>query len=184
MKSIEIIGKRNIDKIHKIKKPQRNISQKWQLDDSYFIQSRQIQVINNLYLEEDIYVKYKSIEQNTELKAKTILKREIHTKINGYKNQDIKKELLDELKIISLEQTIERLMTSKLKCYYCKEFCLLLYKDTLSKKQWTLDRIDNDKGHNHDNVVICCLECNIKRGDMDSERFKRGKEIKFVRKTF
>jgi len=28
------------------------------------------------------------------------------------------------------------------------------------------------------------LECNIKRGDMDSERFKRGKEIKIVRKQF
>jgi 5-methylcytosine-specific restriction endonuclease McrA len=88
------------------------------------------------------------------------------------------------MKIISLEQTIERLMASKLRCYYCKEHCMLLYKDALSKRQWTFDRIDNDMGHNYDNVVVCCLECNIKRGDMDSDRFKRGKEIKFVRKLF
>ena len=91
---------------------------------------------------------------------------------------------MDTLNIISLEQTIEKLTVSKLTCYYCRDKCLLLYKDTLSKKQWTLDRIVNDKGHNHDNVVICCLECNVKRGDMDSERFKRGKQIKFVRKLF
>lgn len=85
---------------------------------------------------------------------------------------------------ISLDQTIEKLVLSKLKCFYCKERCELLYKNVFAKKQWTLDRIDNDYGHNHNNVVICCLECNIKRGDMDSERFKRGKEIKIVRKLF
>ena len=87
-------------------------------------------------------------------------------------------------KIISLDQVIERLMVSKLNCFYCHGHCELLYRDVLSKKQWTLDRIDNNVGHNHDNVVISCLECNVKRGDMDSERFKRGKEIKIVRKLF
>jgi 5-methylcytosine-specific restriction endonuclease McrA len=75
-------------------------------------------------------------------------------------------------------------MLSKLKCFYCKETCHLLYQNIFEKKQWTLDRINNNQGHNTDNVVIACLECNIKRGDMDSERFKRGKEIKIVRKQF
>jgi 5-methylcytosine-specific restriction endonuclease McrA len=75
-------------------------------------------------------------------------------------------------------------MTSKLKCYYCKSLCELIYKDIFAKNQWTLDRINNKKGHNYDNVVISCLDCNIKRGDMDSERFKKGKEIKVVRKLF
>jgi hypothetical protein len=28
-----------------------------------------------------------------------------------------------------------------------------------------------------DNVVISCLECNLKKGTMDSERFKYGKQI-------
>jgi hypothetical protein len=46
-----------------------------------------------------------------------------------------------------------------------------------SKQQWTLDRIDNDVGHNADNVVVSCLECNLKRGTMDSDRFKYGKQI-------
>ena len=47
-----------------------------------------------------------------------------------------------------------------------------------------LDRINNNLGHNNDNVVISCYECNIKRGTMDYERFKKGKEIKIVRKSF
>ena len=29
--------------------------------------------------------------------------------------------------------------------------------------QWTLDRLNNDIGHFNDNVVICCLTCNLKK---------------------
>ena len=57
----------------------------------------------------------------------------------------------------------------------------MLYQNIFEKKQWTLDRINNNQGHNTDNVVISCYECNIKRGNMNSERFKRGKEIKIVK---
>ena len=171
MKSIEITGKRNIDGIFNIKNPQRQSVMNGDIDISYFTYLKQLQIINCLYLEQHI-------------ENKIVMKREITKKINGYKNQDIRKSLLDIDKIISLDQVIERLMESKLKCFYCRENCELLYKDVLSKKQWTLDRIDNNLGHNYDNVVICCLECNIKRGNMDSERFKRGKEIKIVRKQF
>lgn len=171
MKSIEITGKRNIDKMNNVKNPQRKNVANWKIDEHYFTYLKQIQIINSLYLEQ-------SIEYGV------LVKREITKKINGYKNQDIQKSLINNYKIISLEQVIERLMVSKLNCFYCHGHCELLYRDVLSKKQWTLDRIDNNLGHNHDNVVISCLECNVKRGDMDSERFKRGKEIKIVRKLF
>lgn len=171
MKSIEITGKRNIDKITKVDKPIRKDTLKWNLDDSYYTYKKQIEVINKLYLEE---------VQEQEI----LVKREINKKIAGYKNQDIRKKLIDLNMLISLDQTIEMLMMSKLKCFYCNENCELLYTSIFSKKQWTLDRINNNKGHNHDNVVICCLDCNVKRGDMDGERFKRGKEIKIVRKQY
>ena len=171
MKSIEITGKRNIDSLLNIKKPQRKDVTNWNMDVSYFTYLKQIQIINSLYLEQ-------TIEHHI------LVKREITKKINGYKKQDIQKTLFDKDKIISLEQVIEILMESKLKCFYCHDNCELLYKDVLSKKQWTLDRISNNLGHNYDNVVVSCLECNVKRGDMDSQRFKRGKEIKIVRKQF
>ncbi len=171
MKSIEITGKRNIDKMNNVKNPQRKNVTNRKIDEHYFTYLKQIQIINSLYLEQSI-------------EYEVLVKREITKKINGYKNQDILKSLLNKYKIISLEQVIEMLMESKLNCFYCHGHCELLYRDVLSKKQWTLDRIDNNLGHNHDNVVISCLECNVKRGDMDSERFKRGKEIKIVRKLF
>ena len=171
MRSIDITGKRNIDKIRNIKNPERKETIKWNLDDSYFTYNKQIQIINSLYLNQ-------GCEQDI------LAKREISKKINGYKSQDIQKELLDLNRLISLDQTIEKLMVSKLKCFYCKENCELLYKNTLAKKQWTLDRVNNEYGHNHDNVVICCLECNIKKGEMDSDRFKQGKDIKIIRKLF
>lgn len=173
MKSIEIIGKRNIDKIHQIKEPERKKTMKWKLDETYYTYEEQIRIINMLYLEE-----------NTKSEPGLLTKREISNKLTGYKNQDKQNNILDLKYIISLVDVIEKLMACKLKCFYCRENCELLYKNTFSKKQWTLDRIDNNYGHNHDNVVICCLECNVKRGDMDSERFKRGKEIKIVRKLF
>ena len=117
---------------------------------------------------------------NTEFKA--FILRELRNKINSYKTQDIKKDFHEIENLITLDEVIEKLVTSKLKCYYCNEDCLLLYKDVLAKRQWTLDRIDNQMGHNEDNVVICCLECNIKRGSMDCKRFKMGKSIKKVNK--
>mgnify|MGYP006446551527 CR=1 FL=1 len=98
--------------------------------------------------------------------------------------ENVGKKTINISKFISLEQTIEKIMEIKLYCFYCKEKCELIYKDIFAKKQWTLDRINNNQGHNWDNVVISCLECNIKRGDMDSERFKRGKQIQIVRKQF
>jgi 5-methylcytosine-specific restriction endonuclease McrA len=175
MRSIDITGKRNIDKIQNVKNPHRKETIKWNLDDSYFTYNKQIKIINSLYLNQEL---------DQEQEQNILAKREIIKKINGYKSQDIQKELLDLNGLISLEQTIEKLMISKLKCFYCKENCEILYKNTLAKKQWTLDRVNNDYGHNYDNVVICCLECNIKKGEMDSDRFKQGKDIKIIRKLF
>ena len=169
MKSIEITGKRNLDKINKVEKPKRKQTEKWALDNIYFTHNKQVEMINSLYL-------------NQAFEYDMLLKREIDKKIKGYKNQDIQKTLLNINKFISLDNTIEKLMASKLKCYYCNDNCELLYRNVLSKKQWTLDRINNDLGHNDDNVVICCYECNVKRGDMDSQRFKDGKSIKIIKK--
>ena len=183
MRSIDITGKRNIDKIQKVKNPERKETIKWTLDDSYFTYNKQIQIINCLYLNQGCDEEQKQ-KHKQEPEQNILAKREINKKINGYKSQDIQKELLDLNSLISLDQTIEKLMLSKLKCFYCKENCELLYKNTLAKKQWTLDRLNNEYGHNHDNVVICCLECNIKKGEMDSDRFKQGKEIKIIRKLF
>lgn len=52
MKSIEITGKRNIDKIQNVKNPERKNTVNWIIDESYFTYYKQIQVINSIYLEQ------------------------------------------------------------------------------------------------------------------------------------
>ena len=51
-------------------------------------------------------------------------------------------------------------------------------------KQWTLDRIDNDKGHNMENVVIACLDCNIRRRRKNKDDFMFSKNMEIVREGF
>ena len=168
-KKITITGKKNIDPINNTRTPTRTQSESWNISDKMYASQRQIEYVNQLYL-------------GTEFTYKSICEKELYKKWYGYKRQDIDKGLFVESKLITIEQIYENLMLSKLKCYYCNEECLLLYKDVLAKRQWTLDRIDNQIGHNEDNVVICCLECNIKRGSMDCKRFKMGKSIRKVNK--
>ena len=110
------------------------------------------------------------------------LKDEIKKKINGYKSQDIKKKRHDPDKLITLEQTTEVLVASKLKCHYCSKLVQLFYDNVREKDQWTLERIDNSIGHFKENVVISCLECNLKRRCIDTDRFKYSKSFNNIKK--
>ena len=109
------------------------------------------------------------------------MKKKLLKKINGYRQQDIEKGLFNKKKFISFDEVVELLMLSKIKCFYCREIIELIYKDVRAKKQWTLDRENNDLGHNGDNVVIACLDCNLKRGKLDMEKFKFTKQLKIVK---
>ena len=147
----------------------RTACQKWNLPECYFTYSHQFNIISKLYMNLD----------NDVVENREIFIKEFTKKLYGYKRQDTDKHIYSKDTFISLEELIEKLLCSKLKCFYCKCDCELIYENILSKRQWTLDRIENDAGHNADNVVICCLECNLKRGTMDSGRFKYGKQLRF-----
>ena len=102
----------------------------------------------------------------------------IKKKISGYKQQDIKKNKLDKNNFISCDKTVELLVISKLKCFYCNRDMKIKYENYRDKQQWTLDRIDNDLGHNNDNVKIACLDCNLKRRRINMEKFLFTKQLK------
>ena len=59
---------------------------------------------------------------------------------------------------------------------------MLFYKECKQANQWSLDRIDNTMGHNSNNVVISCLECNLKRLNTELEKFKYTKQL-HIKKT-
>ena len=109
--------------------------------------------------------------------------QEIHRKINGYKCQDIEKNLYDLERFVDTEYVIQRLIDSQLHCYYCREDMHILYGEVRNPKQWSLERIDNEYGHNKDNVEIACLQCNLRRKTMYHERFLFTKQLGSIVKT-
>ena len=167
MKKIIINGKKNIDGLKGKKNKKRRVTEN--IDAKEFDRVSQVEYLNKLYLNE----KYDGMD---------FIKKEVERKLSGYKNQDIKKKKLSD-KLISYEECLEKLVISKLKCYYCKKDCLLTYENIREPKQWTLDRIDNSQGHNNNNVVICCLKCNLKRRTTDDQKFKFTKQMRII-KTF
>lgn len=151
---------------------ERNAVKKWPQDiiELYEKHDEQISIVNKLYMD----VK--------PLPNSEIFMKEINKKIEGYKRQDIEKELYDKDNFINMEEVLSKITACRLKCYYCSVECYILYNEVLSKTQWTIDRVDNDYGHNKGNIVIACLNCNLRRGTMDSGRYKMGKQLKFIKK--
>ena len=117
---------------------------------------------------------------NTEEK-RIFLERQMKQKIEGYKTQDKKKNLWNPEKFIDMETLQEKLKDSQLCCFYCKEMVYIWYDYVLEPKQWTLERVFNEQGHNKDNVEIACLSCNRKRRCMFHERFRFTKQITFIK---
>ena len=126
-------------------------------------------IINNIFLDNSSNIQYSS-----EFK---FIKKELENKIRGYKNQDIKKSIYDENKLISYNDLLEKLVISKLKCYYCNDAVKLIYKICRDPNQWTLDRLNNDLCHSKENTIICCLKCNLKRRNIDSNKFNFTKKL-------
>ena len=160
-KSIKITGMNNRYYIKKLKKENkveiRVNSKKWQIDKEILEWNNQLKNIEN-----EEYPLFQS---------------EIKNKINNYKSQDVKKNIYDINSFITYEDVINNIKDSELKCYYCHDCIFILYEIVRENKQWTLDRINNELGHNKENIVISCLECNLKRRDINSTKFLFTKQL-------
>ena len=106
----------------------------------------------------------------------------LHRKLSSYGQQAKKKSRYNENKMITYEQLLEKMVVSRMKCHYCRNAILLFYTSTREPMQWTLDRIDNSLGHNHNNVVIACLKCNLERRRQDDKKFLFGKQMNIIKK--
>jgi len=179
MKKIDILGKRNQDKIKQMADPDAVIEKKVPknravIPDEYYnpSQSLGLSVLK-------AHIANVSIGATPLPEEMKHILREIDLKRKAYIYQDKQHSIYDARFSITTDQIVDLLVSSELLCYYCREICQVTYKESMCRKQWTLDRIDNDYGHNSANVVIACLDCNLKRGTMDSERFRQGKQFTF-----
>lgn len=109
-------------------------------------------------------------------------KQQIYKKIHSYRSQDIEKNIWNPTEFIEYDDVMNLLCESKLVCFYCKEKILILYKFVREPKQWSLDRIDNDFGHNKNNVVIACLSCNLRRKCIYHDKYVFTKQIGTIKK--
>ncbi len=165
-KDIEIKGKRNIDKIFNKNNPSKRVDDLIpDLGEKYTDYYTQINSINTIYLDEELN------------KENKLIKKSIIKKIYNYKQQDIKKLIYNKSLFIKEDKVIQKLVESKLKCFYCNTQVSLVYSNVKEPTQWTLDRIDNYCGHNKNNVLIACLKCNLERGCIDKNKFEFTKKL-------
>ena len=174
-KSISISGINNRYQIKKLTQ-EKKISKRKNISNSQeelFLVDYQEKVINEL------------IENHSSnINIDPIFVKEIKHKLSSYKQQDILKKRFDLLQFVSLEHIIQKLYESNMKCYYCSCKVYILYKNVRENKQWTLDRIDNTLGHNFNNVVISCLECNLSRKTRNKDAFLFTKNLTITREEY
>jgi hypothetical protein len=139
---------------------------------NYEIDIDQLECIGALYLKGEVV-------SDINKDIVTVLKQ----KFSSYKSQDKQSHKYDSEQHITYEQMIEKLYTSKLKCYYCYCDLSILYNKKRLKSQWTLERLDNNLGHYASNTCISCLDCNLRRRTDNYEYFKQSKQTKIVKIT-
>lgn len=171
-----ISGKHNVYKMKQAvnggNKPEPNIREK--MKDLKEEDLNQVELINKIYMDmdnNDVIKEYDTIYT-------TLIKQELETKRNGYKQQDIKKGLYDVNLLITRAEIVEKLVGSKLKCAYCSVKVLLLYKNVREPTQWTLDRKYNDDCHSNENTLIACLKCNLERRVKNVDKFTFTKKLR------
>jgi len=106
--------------------------------------------------------------------------QQIRNKLSSYRSQDAPKFEIEHLDVSNVLQKLE---DAEGRCFYCKQIVWLLYDNVRDPRQWTLERLDNTKGHIYNNVEIACLSCNLRRRTMKYERYVLTKQIQCVVKV-
>jgi hypothetical protein len=145
---------------------------KWEFEEEELQSSQQLKYIMQMLDE-----KFHDTKQNR------FIQSSFRQKLSSYRNQDMAKDRYSEEEFVKIDDVIELLQESSNICYYCREPVQVLYEYVREPKQWTLERIDNTKGHNKGNLMIACLGCNLGRRTMHQERYVFTKQLNLVKKN-
>ena len=164
--------KKQLTKVHTKEKNKKRVdAERWDFELENYNYNNQLKMINDVL--ENNYTFTHDVSK--------IATQQINKKIYGYKQQDIHKKLFNEKEFITLKSIIDKMVDCELKCYYCSIEMNVLYDISREMKQWTVDRIDNDLGHNVTNFYLACLECNLKRRRRSDDKFLFTKQMKLVK---
>ena len=155
----------------------------WGLNEDELSYETQFNSLQKILINDNDDSKISEKKEKDKEKEKYISKLTSHikTKLCSYKQQDILKKKLNEDLFVSFKETIDLLKKHNLKCCYCSDDVYILYEHVREMKQWSLDRINNDIGHNNGNLVIACLECNLKRRRTNKDAFMFTKNMVIIK---
>jgi hypothetical protein len=161
---------------HKEKK-MRVETKTWDINDEELSHNIQTEILNNIHSN--------TIIKNSENKKyiSTFISN-LKNKLSSYKQQDIIKKKYNSQNFISFEETLLLLVESNLLCHYCHDEIYILYKQVREMSQWSLDRIDNEIGHDSGNLVIACLKCNLKRRRINKNSFMFTRNMIITRENY
>jgi len=165
------VKKQLLEDHKKNKNRKRVVCEKWTFTSGDYAYKNQFETVKNI----------KSNAYNYNDNTSKIVLQQINQKIYGYKQQDLVKKIFNNENFINLESVIDKMIECELKCYYCLCEMNVLYDISRETKQWTVDRINNDLGHNVDNFYIACLECNLKRRRRSDDKFLFTKQMKLIK---
>jgi len=164
---------KKVDSINEKKEKKKKVeTNTWGLNDEELSFDIQIDILKKLFNKDN---------QINDSKLTNFITSHIKTKISSYKHQDILKKIFLEPDFVTFNYIIELLNHCNMKCHYCACETYLLYEFVREMKQWSLDRINNDIGHNKGNLVIACLECNLKRRRINKDAFFMTKNLTISR---
>ncbi len=146
-------------------------SEKWSFSNENYEYVNQLQMMNNICNNNFVH---------TDDVAK-IAVQEINKKIYGYKQQDKIKTRYNETNFLTLESVIRKMVECELKCRYCRGEMDVIYDISRESRQWSVDRINNDIGHDITNFHLACLECNLKRRRRTDEKFLFTKQLNIIK---
>jgi hypothetical protein len=152
----------------------REIMNKYNILPQFLNYNKQLGMIREIY---------HKINENADMREKSIVSQELDKKINSYKQQDLIKKIYNEQQFIDIKSLLQKLIDCNMICFYCKCETLVIYENVRELNQWTVDRIDNSMGHNKDNFVIACLNCNITRRKINTDKFLFTKQLTLVKKN-
>lgn len=144
--------------------------------------NQQRKSLSGLNLDEEWYET--KFQINKLYEDNVILKKQITTKLNSYRQQDTLKKRYNKDFFIDYDYVKKMLTDSCMHCHYCNEDMYILYEKCRDMQQWSLDRIDNSIGHNTGNVVVSCLKCNLQRKSRDSNKFLQTKTMVITREDY
>jgi hypothetical protein len=146
-------------------------SEKWTFSEEHYKYENQLKMINDIL----------NNNLNYTNEVSKIAIQEVNKKMYSYKQQDILKKRFDETNFLTFESIINKMNECELKCRYCTKEMNVLYDISREMRQWSVDRIDNDKGHNINNYHLACLDCNLKRRRRTDEKFLFTKQLNIIK---